>query len=281
MPDVDRTKVTIKDDDRAQRIGAGFTIRDSFGRCNIVPDVDRYRLQFDNHRIALFSHSECQIKPSSNRYYDHLAGKRVEEETTIVIVLESPHEEEYLCNLGQPITAAQGSAGSNVQGWLDDVLRGCPALHRKLKGGQPTRVILSNPVQFQASLVSVIDCSKQDKKKNPAWRRVRDAVWKALWNHQVTTDCRNCKRQTTNDAYPIRDCFKARLGDLEPDHIINACTSNTPTMKEMKESISRFLANEFPCCGRYEVSHPSGWSYEENRKLRRRSPCTCTCRCAT
>ena len=250
VPDVDKRKVTIVDDDRAQCTHTGINIRDVFGRYNLVPDVDRYRLRLENDRIAPVSHSECRVAPCSNRYYDHdPAVAKAEEETTIVIILESPHEDEYLRDVSQPIAPAQGATGSNIQGWLDRVLQSCHTLCIELEVGT-TRVVLSNPIQYQTSLASVIQLSD--------WQLVRDAVWAALWSCQL-----------------IRDDFKARLESYNPDLIINACTHDDACTHNRcaknvgckKHKIGSFLAEHFGACSRYDAAHPSSW--HQHRSLYR------------
>lgn len=253
---------TVVDRSRVSDIDGLITVRRTFGSQNIVPDVDRYRLRSDGTQFLLRAHPVCEVSPCSNRYYDlHPEEPNIDYSKTIVVVLESPHRDEYLRNLSEPIAPAQGKTGSNLQDHLGFVLRTCPTLYSGLEGD--TRVVLANPVQFQTSLVSIIRCPG-------GFKPVRDAVWRGLWNHQLAAYNQNGERQTTNDSYPIRDCFEARLGDLAPDYIINACTSETDTMKEMKESVNSFLANNFPSCKRYEVGHPSSWFSEDNRKLYRR-----------
>lgn len=251
--------IRIVDGCRAIRFCGLVIINNAFGKDNIVPDVDRYRIRLDAGRIVLYPHSQCQVAPCSNRYNDvAAAGLQENCDRTIVIVLESPHKDEYLRNVGQPIAPAQGSTGSNIEDWLDHVLRSCSALCRELRAGT-TRVVLSNPVQFQASLASVIESGSQ-------WKKVRDAVWKALWDSQPTATSQDCGERTANASFPIRDCFEDRLRTYSPDYIINACTS-TGSMKKMKESVSSFLRCHFPNCKRYEATHPSSWFNKDNRKL--------------
>ena len=281
--DLGNIDIGIVDERRAIRFCCGIIIN-AFGEDNIVPDVDRYRIHGDDGRIALHSHSQRQVASCSNRHNDVVAEGPQENcdktigicllwflrrcragrpqknyDRTMVIILESPHKDEYLRNVGQPIAPAQGSTGSNIQRWLDHVLRSCPALFRELST-VTTRVVLSNPVQFQASLASVIGSGSQ-------WGNVRDAVWEVLWNSQPNATSQGCGEQTTNPSYPVRDCFKDRLRTYSPDYIINACTSAEPIMEDMKESVSSFLRRHFPNCKRYEVGHPSSWMNEKSRKL--------------
>ena len=147
---------------------------------------------------------------------------------TIVIVLESPHKDEYLRDVSQPIAPAQGSTGSNIQGYLDCVLRKSPALRDELED-QETRVILANPIQFQTSLASVIQPSD--------WHRVRNAVWRTIWSCQL-----------------MQDDFCARMESYSPDVIINACTS------DLKHKIRAYLNGRFSAPHRYEAHHPSVWN---------------------
>lgn len=252
------TEVVIRDGGRAQSVPASFAIREAFGRCNVVPDVDRYRLHMEDGRIALHPHSQCRVAWCSNRYYDHDPIAAGVEGKTIVIVLESPHKDEYLRNVGQPIAPAQGATGSNIQGYLDEVLHSCHALCDELTAG--TRVLLSNPVQFQASLISIIDYSKLDKpKQDPTWKKIRDAVWKALWHLQ-----------------PVQDDFKDRFENYRPDFIVNACTHDlgcdykclTATSSGCrKRKVHDFLLGAFSSAHIYSANHPSSWHRDRNRTL--------------
>ena len=252
--------IEVIDPNRATRSDGGFIINNAFGKNNIVPDVDRYRIHRHINRTALCPHLQGKVAPCLNRYNDVEADASQEGEKTLVIVLESPDKNEYSCNcIGQPIAPAQGVTGSNILGWLDDVLRSCSALCQELSTG--TRVILSNPVQFQASLGSVI--------RSKGREAIRDAVWKALWNYRYDTTPQDCGGQTASGPFPIRDCFMNRLSRYSPNYIINACTSTGP-MKAMKQDVNRFLKCYFHNVeGLYEVSHPSSWHRKEsNRKLR-------------
>lgn len=248
-PDVDGIRVV--DVCRAIRFCGFIIIKGAFGEDNIVPDVDRYRIHRDGDRITLKPHPQCQVKSHSNRYNDIKAAKPQKKcDKTIVIILESPHKDEYLCNVGHPIAPAQGSTGSNIQGWLDRVLLSCPALRGELMGlsaGTGIRVLLSNPVQFQASLASIIKSGSLCKKtRDDVREKVRDAVWNALWDEER-----------------IKTCFKNRLRTYSPDYIINTCTKSG----SKKQNVSSFLKCKFPNCEIYEVNHPSFWHIKTNREL--------------
>ena len=260
-PKVDRSCVEVIDRHRATCTDECIiTIDNTFGEGNIVPDVDRYRIRRDGEGVVLRPHQQCTVAHCSNRYNDVAAvGSQGNCDKTIVIVLESPHEDEYLRNAGQPIAPAQGVTGRNLRRHLYKVLRSCCSLHCSLRAGT-SRLILSNPVQFQASLVSVIDSGKQ-------WHKIRNAVWRKLWNYRYDTTPQDCGGQTASGSFPIRDCFKNRLARYSPNYIINACTSSFST------NVSDFLKSlHFPDMeGLYQVCHPSSWNSERNRQLHRLS----------
>ena len=243
---VDRTRAISQDD-------VVMTITRAFGAQNVVPDVDRYRLSLSNNRIALHSHSVCEVSTCSNRYYDVLPEEpNARYSKTIVVILESPHKDEYLRDVSQPIAPAQGATGSNLQGWLDCVLQGCPALCAELEE-ETTRVVIANPVQYQASLASVI--------RSSAWRKVRDAVWRALWSCQS-----------------IKDDFEARLARYSPDFIINACTHDVNCKCSSrrhgdaeckKYKVRSFLRrpDHLQAASVYETNHPSSWNMRCRRGI--------------
>ena len=130
---VDRTRAISQDD-------AVVTITRAFGAQNVVRDVDRYRLSPSDEKITLHPHSVCEVSPCSNRYYDILPEEAsVHYNKTVVVILEFPHKDEYLRDVSQPIAPAQGTTGSNVQGWLDCVLRKLPRLRNEME--ENTRVV--------------------------------------------------------------------------------------------------------------------------------------------
>ena len=237
----------IVDRSRASSAAGVVTINRTFGAQNAVSDVDRYRFRLTDDRIALRPHPVCEISPYSNRYYDMPPeDPNSNYNKTIVIVLESPHKDEYLRDVSQPIAPAQGSTGSKIQGYLDCVLRTSPALCDELED-QETRVVLANPIQFQTSLASVIQPSN--------WQRVRNAVWRKIWSCQS-----------------MRDNFNARMESYSPDVIINACTRN------LKNEVRTFLYRRFGAPHRYEAHHPSYWNNCTQLWQLNEVGCSCTAR---
>ena len=252
--EVEVPNVTVEalvDCTRASCADGVVTIDHTFDRQNVVPDVDRYRLRRNDNRFALCCHPVRAVSPDSNHYCDVPPGHPNRDYSkTLVIVLESPHKDEFRCNVGQPIAPAQGQTGSGIEKFLDCMLHSCDALYGDLE--EDTRVVLVNPVQFQTSLVAVVKCSN--------WSKVRTAVWRALWNHRPAVTHQNYEGQTTDALYPIRSNFMERLVELRPDYVVNACTL------ELKPCIRSFLERCFGDLDRYEGDHPSSWN--SSKRLR-------------
>ena len=110
----------------------------------------------------------------------------------IVIILESPHKDEYSKQITAP---AMGTTGENINKYLLDIL------NKKIGNPQGDKkeydVILMNAIQYQTSLG--IDTEY-----------FRDRVWLTLWNKGVA-----------------RDEFIRKLEDYKPDIIFNFCTNGS------------------------------------------------------
>ena len=231
--------ISIMNNDYACREGNSITICREFSETNHVPDVDRYRIRRSGNRITLIPHDEGSVACVSNRYNDILPDSNENCGQTLVIILESPHKEEYCGNrLDDPIAPAQGNTGSNLCGWLDRVLHSDPYLRDHV--GDQTRIIISNPIQYQASLAAILCLHGKAPITRPVWRK--------LWN---------CDE--------IKDHFIRRLVSYQPDFIINACTV------DFSENVNCFLREKRSCLQDpkiYKVHHPSVWhKKDDNRRL--------------
>ena len=201
--------------------GRNVIIDRMFDACMKVPDVYRYKIENDGN---LSVQRLCQ-------------DKDVREECdlpTIVLLLESPHRDEYRNN--RPCAPAMGATGRNLDSHLCSVLS---CIRHSIRNGS-SRIILSNPVQFQTSLHMIL---------HEMNREVRDAVWNALWCHPY-----------------IRSRFESRMRAYNPYIIINACTGGRKP-EGLRRKVSDFL-QQAQICGRiYKGSHPSGWWSRQNRRL--------------
>ena len=211
-------------------------VKNFFEEGNIVHDVIRYRICAEG----------CYVHPDDGRY--HICNNRYIipcsdvpvsqlQRGNIVLLLESPHEEEYEYidgGIGTPKKPACGSTGDNIDKCLGNVLS-------RIEDQQlivPSRhVIISNPIQFQTSLHAIHRQELQGK-----WASLRDYVWRTLW------------------AEPhIQRSFLKRLKKYKPCLIINACTGAfvRHNRNDPKGLVNEFLDREFPKVYRYATKHPA------------------------
>lgn len=187
-----------------------------------VPDANRYIVHVKNGKVSIAT----KFTEGKGVFHDQLTGQR--KHKSIVVVIESPHVDEY--ENSEPISPAQGNTGKRIEKYLVDVL------NKQLQLGELDGnydLIISNPVQFQAS---IIDLHKQAlNSRNSATKAIRDKVWRAIFAVEE------------ND-------FHERLSSYEPKVIINACTAGlkatvTESMsKWLQESnVDMYIANKHPC----------------------------------
>lgn len=121
----------------------------------------------------------------------------------IVLLIESPHKSEYEIENGKlkPINPAQGSSPGSAGGGIERYLE--IVLNKSAIPDGTYELVIVNPIQYQASLVSI-----HDKALKNSVKELRDKVWENLWNEEI-----------------IRNDFKNRLKSYNPIRIINACTA--------------------------------------------------------
>lgn len=268
---ISNTKITINSRANFKKNGIKFTWAgsnvtnveiDFDPNKNSVPDVWRYVIDMDKYgQIQVYEHDKtnCLLK---NSFIEESQFKDVESdvtwkdcpEKTIVLLLESPHKDEYT-EFFAPKAPAQGSTGDNIGKEIANLLflllnkneyksYGCC----KLKN-ERYKLILANPVQYQTSL-SILYDEKIDK-------IIRNSVWKSLWNYV------NVKGKKV-----IQEHFKNRIIKYKPCLIINSCTKDD----KKNDTIYNFLVDlyavrlmskshkldEMPII--INTHHPSYWS---------------------
>ena len=206
-------------------------VKDFFGVNNRVHDVSRYRI-------------DCNRQPV--RHFDVPESRLQTQLPSIVLLVESPHIDEYqFGNINFPIAPANGATGKNIDRCLRRVLS-CIENQQLIAPG--CHVIISNPIQFQTSLKSI-----HSNGLDGEWKELKDNVWKALWNDGEG-----------GEGVPgyIKLCFRTRLNTYRPSLIINGCTDL------LTEHVSNFVIEELHNVHLYNVGHPSSW---------RRSDCSGIC----
>lgn len=217
-----------------------------FGCENRVPDVDRYKIVNCGQGIAIKDHQAATggSNHSTNPYID----RRITSERpppTLVIVLESPHRDEYGVSVKSPIAPARGTTGARIHKYLFCVLNSCPQMRVLLSCHAPVRVVIANPIPFQTSAYAI----HGGRLKEPAL--LRNFIWPALWCLQDSTS------ETTE--YVFQQEFRSRLNGYNPIAIVNACTSGG----QRRNKVATVLQDWRRSCVRsvqlYEVAHPSTW----------------------
>lgn len=195
--------------------------KELFSEDKKVSDEIRYEIEVKNKNVStkLIKKSIDPKIGTDVKYKDY---KR------IVIIIESPHRDEYDDDF-KPIGPAQGKTGDMIKSNIENIIK----LFNITDGKYI--LIISNPVQFQASLGSFYD--------NGLHKSIRNNVWSALY--------KICKED-----------FIKRLEIYEPDYILNATTAGrkyrvNKAIKTVK-SIGNKKNQELK-----ESYHPSFWNNGE------------------
>ena len=220
--------------------GDQLRVRGVFNAKKRVPDTDSFRIESTNGTMSL---SERRDIPLTDGTPLECTGDTSPPErpfcATLAVILESPHKDEFDKDF-TPLAPAKGQTGRNLDNRLIDVIVSAPALgsepalKTKMACHLPVRIVLCNPVQFQASLYVVHekrlckDCRDFLKRK----------VWRALWSQNE-----------------IRYDFLERLKHMNPNWILNACVKDG----DFNWEVSSFLANNLSGTDLYETVHPVGW----------------------
>lgn len=236
-----------------------LTLTDEFLKRK-VPDVWRYNLVkkddelilnqcFDNFSPSSYTlsnlHEEKEVNAGieltpTDSDGDSQIFKELENSKKIIILLESPYKDEYDESFN-PIAPAMGIIGTSFDEYLIEVLKDPKNI--KLNNGT-YRILLVNPVQNQASLDYF--CNSRSLNKV-----LRDKVWKKLFTRLNTGN---------------KNEFITRLKSYSPNIIINCCTYG------LKDKVSKIIRKNIISQDvlLYEtVSHPSSWSKEKNRAMKK------------
>lgn len=216
-----------------------------------VKDVFRYRVKFSRGEEGLqvtcapLAENEVIGSNFNDSFADSINGTRV-----IVLIIESPHRNEYVSGTLSPISPAQGATGLNIAKFIADVLR--QSLSRQRRGGVDIQydvdyqLVICNPVQFQASLFHLHGRSLSGK----AEKMLRNISWRALFEIES------------------RD-FIARLSRYMPKMIINACTV------ELQSDVGFVVAQWVRCKEKrgqaapavfVAAGHPASWARNRNNR---------------
>lgn len=180
------------------------------------------------------------FNPSDRKNKQHLLPPdRNPSFKTIVIILESPHLDEYKDH--SFINPALGKTGENLQNYFKKLINALAISEHDLNNGQ-YRIILMESIQYQCSLGI-----------KPLNQKIRDLVFSEIWN-----------LQNKNGEFPTKLDFISRLASYMPDVILNLCT--TPSNNFVQKEIEQYL-KIYPSVKLYIGYHPSSWHrYDKEKK---------------
>ena len=236
-------EITEANGPHVQTLDSDVLVVDFFEEDNRVRDVSRYRILEAGH---------CECVRHNNRYgvddrryivphcdipEDELIPLLQQEETlNVLLLLESPHKDEYQAgNVECPIAPANGATGDSIDRLLSTVLAGIEGDDLVIPHGH---VIISNPIQFQTSLHAIHGNGPGSESR---WNTLRNNVWKTLWGQP---------------GGHVQQNFQERLAAYNPSLIINACTGGVEqgTLNSLVEAC---LPNDVPRRRSRHPSHPS------------------------
>ena len=145
---------------------------------NECPDI--YAGEVDNGKVIKkwFSkeNREIQIQQgNSTQCYDFSKLKPDTNKESIVIILESPHQDEYELNSSwnQP-NPALGTTGTNLEKYIDCLIDAVSELDSKIMK-EKYQIVLMNSIQYQCSLGRINGCLNKE---------IRDLIFTSIWSKQ-------------------------------------------------------------------------------------------------
>lgn len=158
---------------------------------------------------------------------------------SIVIILESPHTDEYsLDDKWNKVTPAIGSTGTKLQNNVDKLIE---KVCKDYPKGTKYQIVLMNSIQFQCSLgISPLD------------EKVRDCVFSEIWKSDT-----------------IRNDFKDRLKSYNPKCILNLCTTGEvkPSLNYLVQALINEIYYDKKRVELYIGYHPSHWISDNSKKV--------------
>lgn len=178
----------------------------------------------------------------------------------IVIVLESPHKDEYIFNETQKqyIGPALGTTGQNLLNWLPSVLINYVPTEIDKKTGT-AKCIEKHNIKLEKYAIKLVNAVQYQCSLGQDTELFRDKVFSKMWKNP-----------------DVRKSFGKRLKESKPCIIINCCTKGDYKQEEdslrfrVQEEINK-LAKDNPCL-LLRAAHPSsphfrnGLSYVEIEK---------------
>lgn len=217
----------------------GPIINETFFK-NKVDHVFRYLISVNNGSIKPYKFKDKVCLKFADSNYNDLNINFNSDLKSIVIVLESPHKDEFDSNLN-PKGPAQGATGNNLASKLKELIENIHS-ENPIPDGE-YKIVLVNPIPCQTSLNYI-----HEKALKGSWKTLRDKVWITLWDN--------------NFNYKIN--FISTINSINPFIIINSCSS-----KIKDNRLDQFLIDNFSKnLNLYKTHHPSSWNNRHGMSLK-------------
>lgn len=150
---------------------------------------------------------------------------------SIIIVLESPHQDEYIEESEKiiSIAPAQGDTGTQIAKKIHQIINNNKDL-LEILDRKEYRVLIINPVPYQTSLYLL-----HKQSLSGVYKKLRDKVWLELWQRNEN----------------LKESFINLLNNIKPKLILNCGTANVS--KHISEAL---ITTKFEV---FVVRHPSSW----------------------
>lgn len=227
-----------------KRNGENIEIKNEFfSEIKRVPDVCRYTFEITNNHYKIeLKKGNIQDRLQQSNFSDYNIDN-YSENPSIVIILESPHKDEYTIDF-IPKAPAQGETGMQMCLKLEKILSNNDLLNFK---DNKYNIYIVNPIPFQTSLHFLHGQAVSKKLNNESkkeYETLRDDVWKKIWIIES-----------------IKKDFTKRIKLYNPEIIINACT------KGVTDCIEKKLLKNFANKKYFKICHPSSWSYRKSNYM--------------
>jgi len=172
--------------------------------------------------------SDCLFNIKNNKH-KKLTPDKIKN-NKIVLILESPHKDEFEKDTFKPLYPASGKTGERISTFFNEIVE-------KVEIENINEIIICNPVQWQSSIHEL-----HKKGLTGEFKDLRDKVWCSLWESSQVDFCN-------------------RLRSYNADIIINACTIKLKTILHV------FFFFFFSSKTKYLTNHPSSWNINRLRTI--------------
>ena len=205
---------------------------------------------------------KCTLREIIDKDEDE-AEEIFKDKNVIVIILESPHKNEYTIYKKENneklynSVPALGKTGKNIEEYLDEILKN---QLKELQSNDEYLIILMNSIQYPCSLFEPTE-------------RHRSQVFEDCWNKKYVSE--------EEDIYLYREDFKKRLKSYNPSIVINACTGNTIERNKklsgylgerknlnvlVQKEIDDLIEKKIIESKLYQIHHPCRWNKDTELK---------------